>query len=412
MTLPAVISQTYPASVANRIGGLPLMVRHLRELHKLGVKTVYIDGSTNDVPSLTKYLPPDLTLHPLPSDPSQRIQQLRQLAEASEAILFLRGDWLIDPRLLAALLTASSPLWLPSPATTEPQSQIMMIAARLSPKLTQQWMQADATWLPNAPALKVDALDTYLPSHRGNKPFYMQAITTPEDGVAATWTLIRAAQKHTLDLPAQLLHPVLENRLVLWLCNTRISPNHVTLLTAVLGACVALLFLNGVLRWGVVLAYLVAILDGVDGKLARTKLQTSRLGGIEHVFDFFVEQSWYFCLTLYVVNHTGQAMFGWVGGMLMASDMCDKLLYMWSHTVFGKQLDELGPFERRFRLIGGRRNVYLWFFILGFWFDSPLTAFFGASLWALSTVLVHSVRFLHHLRHRHLSEVTFEQATS
>jgi hypothetical protein len=158
MTLPAVISQTYPTSVANRIGGLPLMVRHLRELHKLGVKTVYIDGSTNDVPSLTKYLPPDLTLHPLPSDPSQRIQQLRQLAEASEAILFLRGDWLSDPRLLAALLTASSPLWLPSPATTEPQSQIMMIAARLSPKLTQQWMQADATWLPNAPALKVDAL--------------------------------------------------------------------------------------------------------------------------------------------------------------------------------------------------------------------------------------------------------------
>jgi len=405
MTLPAVISQLCPASITNRIGGLSLIVRHLKELYKLGVKTFYLDGTTNDLPSLMERLPRDVTLHILPSDLSQRNQQLRQLAEASEAILFLRGDWLIDPRLLAALLTATSPLWLPSPAVADPKSQFMMIAGRLSPRLVQQWMQADETWLPDAPALKVDALDTYLPSHRGDNPFYMQAITTPEDGVAATRTLIRAAQKHTLDLPAQLLHPLFENRLVLWLCHTRISPNHVTLLTAIFGACVALLFLNGVLKWGVILAYLVAILDGVDGKLARTKLQTSRLGEIEHFIDFFVEQSWYFCLTLYFVNHADQAMLGWVGGILMGSDMFDKLLYMWSHTAFSKQLDELGSFERRFRLVGGRRNVYLWFFILGFWLNSPVTAFFAASLWSLCTVLVHSVRFLHHLRHRNLGEV-------
>jgi phosphatidylglycerophosphate synthase len=411
MTLPVVISHISPASMANRIGGLPLIVRHLKELHKLGVKSVYLDGCISAV-SLTQCLPPDVTLHFLPSDPLQRIQQIHQLAEASEALLFLRGDWLIDPRLLAVLLATAGPLWLPSPAIADPQSQATMIAARLSPKLAQQWAQADETWWPNAPVLKTDALDPYLPSHRGNKPFYMQAITAPQDSVAATWTLIQAAQKHTLDLPAQWLHPWFENRFVLWLCNTSITPNHVTLFTAVLGACVALLFLNGVLKWGVILAYLVAILDGVDGKLARTKLQTSRLGEIEHVIDFFVEQSWYFCLTLYFVSQTDQAMLAWVGGMFMLSDMFDKLLYMWSHTAFSKQLDELGAFERRFRLVGGRRNIYLWFFILGFWFDHPVTIFFATSLWALCTVLVHSVCFLHHLRFRHLREVTLEQATS
>src|SRR5216683_2289696 len=41
----------------------------------------------------------------------------------------------------------------------------------------------------------------------------------------------RAAQKCALDLPALLLDPVFENRLVFWLRNTRITPNQVTVFT-------------------------------------------------------------------------------------------------------------------------------------------------------------------------------------
>lgn len=269
MTLSAVISHIDPASMSDRIGGLPLVVRHLKELHKLGVKTFYLDGYANATQSLQDRLPGDMTLQVLPSDPAPRAQRIQQLAEVSEAILLLRGDWLIDPRLLAELASATGPLRLPSPAAEAPASQTLMVAARLSPELTRHWASAGNTaWSPEAPVLDVRVLDTYLPSHRGHKPFYLQAITTPAEGEAATQTLIQAAQKHTLDLPAQWLHPFFENRLVRGLCNTRITPNHVTLFTAFLGAVVALLFLNGILWWGVLLAYMVAILDGVDGKLA------------------------------------------------------------------------------------------------------------------------------------------------
>ncbi len=430
MTLPAVISHMSPVSISDRIGGLPLLVRDLKELYKLGVKTFYLDGCVTAPQSLQNHLPGDVTLKILPCDPAPRTQQIQQLAEASEAVLFLRGDWLIDPRLLAELTAAAGPLCLPSPASESPPgiqaletSHRVMLAARLSPELTRQWVCADAMigW-PNAPVLDVGQLDTYLPSHRGCKPFYMQAVTTPEEAEAATQTLIQAAQKHTLDLPAQWLHPFFENHVVRGLCNTRITPNHVTLLTALLGVTVALMFLNGVLWWGVLLAYVVAILDGVDGKLARTKLQTSKLGEVEHVLDFFVEQSWYLCLTLYFVRHADlpvigqvsmiQMSIGWVGAILMASDVFDKLLYMWGHMAFGKQLDELGVFERRFRLIGGRRNVYLWFFLLGFGTGYPILVFIAASLWALCTVLIHSVRVLHHLRHRSSRSTVLGQVSS
>ena len=84
-------------------------------------------------------------------------------------------------------------------------------------------------------------LDDYSPAHRGPVPFYVHTVTTPEEAEVATRTLIRAAQKRALDLPALVLNPVFENRLVFWLCNTRITPNQVTVFTGILGACIALL---------------------------------------------------------------------------------------------------------------------------------------------------------------------------
>src|SRR5262249_44203267 len=95
--------------------------------------------------------------------------------------------------------------------------------------------------------------------------------------------LIRAAQKRAIDLPALLLDPAFANRLVFWLCNTRRTPNQVTVCTGLLGTSIAFLLLYGWLRLGITLAYTVEVLDGVDGKLARTKLQTSRLGALEHM---------------------------------------------------------------------------------------------------------------------------------
>ena len=243
-------------------------------------------------------------------------------------------------------------------------------------------------------------LDDYSPSHRGPVPFYVHAVTTPDEVEVATRTLIRAAQKCALDLPALLLDPLFENRLVFWLCNTRITPNQVTAFTGVLGACVAFLFLHGWLRLGITLAYAVEVLDGVDGKLARTKLQTSRLGELEHVLDFFMEHAWYLTLTFFFVSRTHDWQWWWVGGGLMVSDLLDNLLYYAGHVCFGKQLDELGPFDRSFRLIAGRRNIYAWMFFFGFWAGLPVQIFVVTLVWSLITIGVHGVRLVYHARQR------------
>jgi CDP-L-myo-inositol myo-inositolphosphotransferase len=255
-------------------------------------------------------------------------------------------------------------------------------------------------WLHHSQVLMPEMLDTYSPTHRGPRPFYVLTVTTPEEAKMATWTLIRAAQKCALDLPARVLNPICENQLVFWLCNTRITPNQVTVFTGLLGACIAFLFLYGWLRLGITLTYVVAVLDGVDGKLARTKLQTSRLGELEHVLDFFTEHAWYLTITSFLVTSTNNAQWWWIGGGLMVSDLLDNLLYGAGHVWLEKQLDELGSFDRGFRLIAGRRNIYTWIWMLGFWAGLPTEVFVIAVVWAMVTVGVHSVRLTYHMRRR------------
>ena len=399
MTAFAVILMPDAPSASMCIGGLPLVTRHIKELHKLGVRQFYLCGVTQVPLAIQRSrLPVDAMLYAIPCTQNDIPRRLQNLPIVLDNVLFVRGDCLVDPRLFAELLARPSPHWLPAPQTT---AGTLPAAARLSHAQLDTWATAGLKpWLQSSPVLKPEMLNNYSPSHRGPVPFYVLTVTTPEDAKVATQTLIRAAQKRALDLPALLLDPLFENRLVFWLCNTRITPNQVTVYTGILGAYIAFLFLHGWLRFGITLAYAVEVLDGVDGKLARTKLQTSRLGELEHVLDFFMEHAWYLTLTFFFVSRTHDWQWWWVGGGLMVSDLLDNLLYYAGHVCFGKQLDELGPFDRSFRLIAGRRNIYAWMWLFGFWAGLPTQVFVAALAWAMVTVGIHSVRLAYHVRRR------------
>ena len=399
MTIPAVILFADAPAAHLSVGGISLGTRHIKELHKCGVRVFYLYGVTAIPAAMQRSrLPDDVVLHVVPSAGDHLPQHLQRLLRSADDALLVRGDCLMDPRLLAELLTRTQPHWLQVPDAPMPT---LPAAARLSPAHLDTWATAGlAQWLQHSPQLRPETLDDYSPTHRGPVPFYTQRITTAAEAQMATQTLIRAAQKRALDLPALLLDPMFENRLVFWLCDTRITPNQVTLFTTLLGALIATLFLYGWLRLGIVLAYAVEVLDGVDGKLARTKLQTSRLGELEHLLDFFIEHAWYVTITIFLVTSTHEPQLWWVGGGLMASDLIDNLLYYLGQVFCGKQLDELAGFDRRFRLIAGRRNIYAWMFFFGFWAGLPVQIFVVVLVWSLITIGIHGVRLVYHARQR------------
>ena len=86
-----------------------------------------------------------------------------------------------------------------------------------------------------------------------------------------------AAQNGALDFPA-LVHAPIETWLVSKIWRTAITPNQITFVTMLIGLAVTALYASGHLWQGTALALLVGVLDGVDGKLARTKIETTELG--------------------------------------------------------------------------------------------------------------------------------------
>jgi hypothetical protein len=59
---------------------------------------------------------------------------------------------------------------------------------------------------------------------------------------------------------------------------------------------------------------------------------------------------------------------------------------------YRKLIDELGPFDRFVRFVGGRRNVYVWILALGLLLGAPAKAFITMAWWETATAAVHLPR--------------------
>jgi len=202
-----------------------------------------------------------------------------------------------------------------------------------------------------------------------------------------------ATQKGALDFPA-LVHAPIEKWLVSHLCRTTITPNQITFGTAVLGLGVTLLYACGYLWAGVFLALVIGVLDGVDGKLARLKAKTTKLGKKEHDLDYFVETSWWMALA-YHFQATGQIRYAYV--IFFAFFVFHRLERMAIQAVqqrIGRNLDDFAPFDRLVRMVAGRRNIYTWLFTFFLVIGAPATGFIWVCFWGMASAVIHIFRAL------------------
>lgn len=202
-----------------------------------------------------------------------------------------------------------------------------------------------------------------------------------------------ATQKGVLDFPA-LLHAPIEKWLVSHLCRTSITPNQITLGTGVLGLGVTLLYAAGYLWAGALLALVIGVLDGIDGKLARLKAQTTKLGKKEHDLDYFVETSWWAALA-YHFHATGQIRYAYV--IFCAFFAFDRLERVAKQTIqrrIGRNLDDFAPFDRLVRIVAGRRNIYTWLFTFFLFIGDPAIGFIWLCFWGMGSAVIHILRAL------------------
>ena len=140
------------------------------------------------------------------------------------------------------------------------------------------------------------------------------------------------------------------------------------------------------------------MLDGVDGKLARVKMQESKLGLMEHPFDMLFEFSWYVALALHAHWTSRDPMPLLVCCLALMAIAFYRFVYDQFRRATGTSLDDYGSFERRFRRVAGGRNLYNVPILASALLNAPLYALYAIAVRAFATAAVYSWRALKHLK--------------
>lgn len=387
--------------------GVPMLERLLRVLQRIGARKVTVVSSTpeeirNQV-SEPSWARADLTIN-VEADDNHHIRSNRTRT------LLLSCSW-FDPRLLESLLRQRQPTAL---VDSKPPPE-------LQPLVIQQPRVRNATWcgaaivvdesLSVSPAnalfvtlrtraeqnqiavLDVDDVATYVVGMRRHLRPLCFPPPQPAQLARAENLLLDLAQNGTLDIPA-LVHAPIETWIIRRLCRTSITPIQITLSTACISLCVTMCFATGHLVIGTVLALVVGVLDGLDGKQARVKVETTELGKREHVLDYVLELSWWVALAFHFAT-TSLARHAYVYfALLVSADLIDQLARRVVKKRVGRNLDDVAPFDRCVRLIGGRRNIYIWMLAVGLLLRIPDKAFIALCCWGGMTAAIHVGRAL------------------
>ena len=393
--------------------GISLLERLLRTLQRVGVQEAVIVSSTPDALEKELVRPSRFrseiawalqTRQPAP----MTFDEVQGIGPEGELLLVLPGDAVWDDRLLSLLLTRGKPAVLVDsalPPTVEP-------LVRRMPQTTRGWLTGAAVLdrssmsdesgpfhesLSRAvdqgrvPVLDIAAQPSYsLTMRRELRPVWIPA-PPPAEREQAERLILDSAQKGSLDLPAW-VHGPIETFLVARLCNTAITPNQLTALCNVVAWAAVPLFATGHLVWGTVLALAVGVLDGLDGKQARVKVETSEAGKLEHWLDTLYELAWLLALAFYFQT-SGQLPDAWKYLLFfLAAEGVDGLAKLSIIRRYGRLIDELSPLDRKIRFLGGRRNIYIWILAVGVLLGAPAKSFVVMVWWEVVTAAVHVIR--------------------
>ena len=249
----------------------------------------------------------------------------------------------------------------------------------------------------DAEVFDIGQIESYASKMRKDiKPWWID-IDTEEDLKRAEQIIIENSSKGASDFMAHYVHKPIENKLVAFISNFNITPNQLTGIVNILAYTVTTLFFWGYLLPASILTFVVGIADGLDGKLARVKLMTSKIGSLEHSFDLLFEFSWFIALGWFLSNSTKSTIPLILCVFIILFIAFYRHIYDQFRRAMGRSLDDSGDFERVFRRFAGRRNLYnipiLVSILLGVPLYSLIFIFFHSGI----TAIVYSARAIKHM---------------
>ena len=272
--------------------GVNLIERLLRSLQRLGFRRAIVFSSTPEIigSELAKrsWARQQITAQLVPNDTKPVTAQRILEQDRTARFLIVPANVFCDARLLADLAARDSSTLLVD--SNPPHFVQQMIQNPSGPALlTREFLLECSDSAPILEELKqksetgeIDILDAakvddYIVSMRRHVRPLCFAAPQAQQRFLAERVILNAAQNGTLDFPAY-VHAPIETTIVSLLCKTRITPNQVTIAGFIIGCSATTAFALGRLGMGLVAALAFGIVDGLDGKLSRVKVETTERG--------------------------------------------------------------------------------------------------------------------------------------
>ena len=385
--------------------GVNLLERLLRILQRLGFRSAIVFSTTPEIigAELAKrsWARQQVIANLVPRANEPLTPQFVLEQSRSQCFLIVPANIYCDARLLASLCAKDSSAALVD--SDPPEFAQSLIRNPCGPALVTRDFLFALSPAPFFEELKkkidnreiaiIDAAeeDDYIVNMRRRvRPLCFSAPPERNRGVAER-VILDSAQNGTLDLPAY-IHGPIETGIISLLCKTRITPNQITIAGFIIGCSATAAFALGRVGLGILAALIFGIVDGLDGKQARVKIETTERGKWEHYLDYFIENSWWAAIAFDLWRSGQFPNVFYFFALLIGSHLLDHFARRRTKMAKGRLLDDVAPFDRAFRLIAARRNVYVWILACGFLLRAFPQSYAVICGWAAVSAAVHLMR--------------------
>ena len=139
------------------------------------------------------------------------------------------------------------------------------------------------------------------------------------------------------------------------------------------------------------LSYLVSSMGWTESRRV-SKSKRPSVGNGQHYLDYFIENSWWAAIAFHLWRSGQFPNAFYFLALLVGARLLHEFAKRPVKMAKGRLLDDVAPFDRAFRLIAARRNVYVWILACGFLLNAFPQSYAVICVWAAFSAAVHLMR--------------------